>query len=68
MFFDLKNEKDTLVEVNKKNSISSTNWVFNIDKRLPLKLVIPEVMKLQEKKSQQFARQGRFYQCFYVFG
>ena len=59
MFFDLKNEKDTLVEVNKKNSISSTNWVFNIDKRLPLKLVIPEVMKLQEKKANSsHAREG----------
>ena len=29
-------EKDTLAEVNRKNSIISTNWIFNIDKRLPL--------------------------------
>jgi len=49
LFFDT-NGTDTLVEVNRKNTISSTNWVFNIDKRLPLKLVIPEVMQLQEKK------------------
>lgn len=49
MFF--KSEaKDTLIEVNRKNSISSTNWIFNIDKRLPLRLVIPEIMKLQAKK------------------
>ena len=51
MFFEIKNEKDTIINVNRKNSISSTNWIFNIDKRLPLKLVIPEVMKLQEKKA-----------------
>uniref|UniRef100_UPI00404927F5 hypothetical protein n=1 Tax=Flavobacterium sp. TaxID=239 RepID=UPI00404927F5 len=49
MFFEV-NQKDTLVRVNKNNSISTTNWVFNIDKRLPLHLVIPEVIKLQEKK------------------
>lgn len=42
--------KDTLIEVNRKNSISSTNWIFNIDKRLPLRLVVPEIIKLQTKK------------------
>ena len=49
MFFRIK-EKDTIIDVNRQNTISTTNWVYNIDKRLPLKLVIPEVMKLQEKK------------------
>lgn len=49
MFFRLK-EKDTALEVNRQNTISTTNWIYNIDKRLPLKLIIPEVMKLQEKK------------------
>ena len=44
------NGKDTLVEVNRKNSISSTNWIFHIDKRLPLQLVVPEIIKLQAKK------------------
>jgi hypothetical protein len=42
--------KDTLVDVNRKNSISSTNWIFNIDKRLPLRLVTPELQKLLAKK------------------
>ena len=51
MFFEIQNKKDTIIDVNRKNSISSTNWVYTIDKRLPLKLVIPEVMKLQEKKA-----------------
>jgi hypothetical protein len=49
MFFTTEG-KDTLVDVNRSNSISSTNWIFNIDKRLPLRLVIPELMKLQAKK------------------
>ena len=48
--FSRTKEKDTLAEVNRKNSITSTNWILNIDKRLPLRLVIPEVMKLQDKK------------------
>ncbi len=49
LFFKTK-EKDTLVEVNRKNSISSTNCIFHIDKRLPLRLVVPEIIKLQAKK------------------
>lgn len=50
LFFETK-RKDTLVTVNRKNTISSTNWLFVIDKRLTLRLVIPEVIKLQTKKN-----------------
>lgn len=49
-FFYKIEDKDTLIEVNRTNTISSTNWLFNIDKRLPLRLVIPEIKKLQNKK------------------
>lgn len=49
MFFRTK-DNDTIIEVNLQNTIGTTNWIYNIDKRLPLKLVIPEVIKLQEKK------------------
>ena len=31
-FFDTK-DRDTLIEVNKNNLISTTNWVFNIDNK-----------------------------------
>ena len=41
--------KDTLAEVNRKNSVITTIWILNINRRLPLRLVIPEVMKLQKK-------------------
>lgn len=49
IFFKMEG-KDTIADVNRKNSIVSTNWIFNIDKRLPLRLVIPELIKLQAKK------------------
>ena len=45
-------EKDTIVDVNRNNAISSTNWLFNIDKRLPLRKVILEIKKLQTKKDK----------------
>ena len=51
LFFDVKNN-DTLVKLNKKNTISSTHWVYNIDKRLPLKAIIPTVGKLKEKHAK----------------
>lgn len=43
-------EKDS-VELNRKNLISSTNWLLNIDKRLTLKQIIPHLTFLQNKKS-----------------
>ena len=49
MFFR-ENEKDTVVEVNRNNTIGTTNWIFNIDKRLPLHALIPDLAKLQDKK------------------
>ncbi len=51
MFFKTK-KNDTLVDVNRQNSITSTSWIFHIDKRLPLRLVVPEIVKLQEKKDR----------------
>jgi len=48
MFFDVK-DKDTVVDLNRKNTIVSTHWIFNIDKRLPLKAIIPSIINLQYK-------------------
>ncbi|MBL4939697.1 MAG: hypothetical protein JKY16_05395 [Lutibacter sp.] len=47
-FLTLKNN-DTIASVNKNNTISTTHWIFNIDKRLSLKTIIPSVQKLQYK-------------------
>ena len=38
------------VELNRKNLIGTTNWLFNIDKRLTLEQVIPKIKFLQDKK------------------
>ena len=66
IFFRTKG-KDTLAEVNLKNSIISTNWILNIDKRLPLRLVIPEVMKLQQKKREEKAHKNEAAQNYYSY-
>jgi len=47
-FFDIKNN-DTIANLNRKNTISTTHWIFNIDNRLPLKAIIPSIIKLQYK-------------------
>jgi hypothetical protein len=66
IFFRTKG-KDTLAEVNRKNSIISTNWILNIDKRLPLRLVIPEVMKLQDKKRSEVAHKNELAENYYSY-
>jgi hypothetical protein len=66
IFFRTK-EKDTLAEVNRKNSIISTNWILNIDKRLPLGIVIPEVMLLQDKKREEKAHKNEKAENYYSY-
>lgn len=61
------NGNDTVAEVNRKNSIITTNWIFNIDKRLPLRLVIPEVMKLQEKKRTEKSHVNEKAENYYSY-
>ena len=48
LFYD-DTQKDS-VELNRKNLISTTNWLVNIDKRLTLKQVTPHIKYLQDKK------------------
>lgn len=48
MFFDVVGT-DTIAKVNRKNTISTTHWIYNIDKRLPLKAIIPSIIKLKYK-------------------
>ena len=38
------------IELNRKNLISTTNWLVNVDKRLTLKQALPKIMFLQDKK------------------
>lgn len=66
IFFRTK-VKDTLAEVNKKNEIISTNWIFNIDKRLPLRIVVPEIMKLQDKKRKEKDHKNEKAENYYSY-
>jgi hypothetical protein len=66
IFFRTKG-KDTLAEVNRKNSIISTNWILNVDKRLPLRIVIPEIMKLQQKKREEKAHKNEKAENYYSY-
>jgi len=47
MFYD---EATDSVDFNRKNLISTTNWLVNIDKRLTLKQILPYLQYLQEKR------------------
>ena len=50
MLFETSKDGEINIDVKNKGLITQTHWIFEIDKRLPLKLVIPEVEKLQAKK------------------
>ncbi|WDF65149.1 hypothetical protein [Flavobacterium sp. KACC 22763] len=59
--------KDTIADLNRKSAIISTNWIFNIDKRLPLKVVIPQVIKMQEKKRNEKMHQNEESENYYSY-
>ncbi|MBB4802961.1 hypothetical protein HNP37_003036 [Flavobacterium nitrogenifigens] len=59
--------KDTIADLNRKSAIISTNWILNIDKRLPLKLVIPQVMKMQDKKRNEKMHQNEESENYYSY-
>jgi len=43
---------DTLAILNKNNKILNTHWIFNIDKRLKMKDVVPHLKTLQEDRNK----------------
>lgn len=48
IFYD-ETQSDSIV-LNRKNLIGTTNWLFNVDKRLTLEQTIPKITFLQDKK------------------
>ncbi len=66
IFFEMQNN-DTIAVVNRKNTISTTNWLFNIDKRLPLRLVIPEISNLQEKREKAVFHKNDNAQNYFTY-
>ena len=49
MFYD----EDKGIDVNEKNRISSTNWFFNVDKKITLDKLFPKVLKLIDKHNKK---------------
>lgn len=66
IFFKVEG-KDTIADLNRKSAIISTNWILNIDKRLPLKLVMPQVIKMQEKKRNEKMHQNEESENYYSY-
>ncbi len=50
MFYDAKNSS---LSLNEKNRISTTNWLFNIDKQLLIKEVLPQAERLKIKHNEK---------------
>ena len=48
LFYD--ETKPDSIELNRKNLISTTNWLVNVDKRLTLEQAIPSIVFIQNKK------------------
>lgn len=64
IFYDTK--KQDSLELNRKNLISTTNWLVNVDKRLTLDKAIPQIIFLQDKKNNSsHKKEGvkNYYTC-----
>lgn len=64
-FFYNTKEKDSL-ELNRANLISTTHWLFNIDKRFSLEQVIPSIILLQDKKRNAEVHKNENARNFYT--
>ncbi|MEL4455562.1 hypothetical protein [Lutimonas vermicola] len=42
----------TTARLNKNNKILNTHWIFNIDRRLPMKEVVPILIEMQENRNK----------------
>jgi hypothetical protein len=54
------------VELNRKNLISTTNWLVNVDKRLKLKQAIPKIVFIQNKKRNAEMHKNENAKNFYT--
>ena len=62
-FFEIKNN-DTIAKLNKKNTISTTHWIYNIDKKLALKSIIPSIIQLQDKHANSMHSEEGMHDYF----
>ncbi len=65
LFYDEVNDS---VIFNRKNMISTTNWLVNIDKRLSLKQILPHLQYLQNKRNKAGMHKNEnaknYFTCF----
>jgi len=52
IFFETNNQ-DTIAVLNKNNKLLNTHWIFNIDRRLPMKKIVPILEDLQENRNKE---------------
>lgn len=66
IFYD--ETKPDSTDFNRKNMISTTNWLVNIDKRLTLKQILPHLQYLQEKRNKDGMHKNEnaknYFTCF----
>ncbi len=67
LFYD--ETKPDSIELNRKNLIGTTNWLFNVDKRLTLEQAIPSIILLQNKKRDAHIHKNEaarnYFTCHY---
>ena len=50
--FFKEQDGDTTAILNKGNKILNTHWIFNVDKRLPMKKAVPHLIEMQENRNK----------------
>lgn len=57
IFFELQGN-DTITKLNRNNTVSTTHWVYNIDRRLTLKQIVPHLQDLFAKREKPSLHQS----------
>ena len=63
-FFYNDTGKDTTAIINRKNTISTTHWIYNIDKRLPLNTFVNELAGLKYKHANSIHSEEGMHDYF----
>ncbi|MBP8793672.1 MAG: hypothetical protein KBE41_00240 [Lutibacter sp.] len=62
-FYEVKNN-DTIANINKQNTISTTHWIYNIDKNLPLKTIVHSITELKYKHANSLHSEEGMHNYF----
>lgn len=60
-------ESDTLAVLNKNNKLLNTNWIYNIDRRLQMKHIIPHLESLQANREKPSVHKKEGMENFFSF-